>query len=44
MVQALYVMKSGKAPGHSDVSLVLLAASREVGIQAMDLECQLNGL
>ena len=45
-------MKTRKAPEPSEVSLELIAASEEVGIQVMaemsqsqmDIECQLNGL
>ena len=33
-------MKTGKAPGPSDVSLELIAASREVGIHVMADMCQ----
>ena len=35
MVQALNEIKSGKAPGPSDVTLGLIAASGLVGIQEM---------
>ena len=35
MVQALNEKKTGKAPGLSDASLELVAASREVGKQMM---------
>ena len=35
MVQALKEMKAGKVHGPSDVSLGLIAASRDVGIQMM---------
>ena len=46
-------MKTGKAPGPSEVLLELIAASRGIGIQVMaeicqkvldGLECQLNGM
>ena len=33
-------MKTGKAPGHSQVSLELTAANMEVGIQVMAEICQ----
>ena len=39
MLQALNEMKTGKAPGPSDVSLELIAASKEVGIQMMAEIC-----
>ena len=35
MLQALNEMKTGKAPGSSEVSLELIAASGGVGIQLM---------
>ena len=35
VLQAINEMKTGKAPGHSEVSLELIAASRGVGIQVM---------
>ena len=35
MLQALNEMKTGKAPGHSDVSLEMIAAIGGVGIQVM---------
>ena len=40
MLQALNEMKTGKAPGPSEVSLELIAASRGVGIQVMAEICQ----
>ena len=40
MLQALDEMKTGKAPGHSEVPLVLIAASGCVGIQVMAEICQ----
>ena len=51
--EALNEMKTGKAPGPSLVSLVLIATSKGVGIHVLveicqsswvDLEFQLNGL
>ena len=33
-------MKTGKAPVHSDISLQLIAASKEAGIDAMAVLCQ----
>ena len=33
-------MKTGKALGHTDISLELTAASRNVGIQVMAKLCQ----
>ena len=38
--QALDEMKTGNAPGPSEVSLGLIAASRRVGIQVMADICQ----
>ena len=51
VLQALNDIKTGKASGASDMSLELIAAIGEVGIQVMaeicqsrmNLECQLNG-
>ena len=40
VLQALNEMKTGKAPGPSEVSLELIAASGGVGIQAMAEICQ----
>ena len=40
MLQALNEMKTRKAPGPSEVSLELIAASRGVGIQVMAEICQ----
>ena len=40
MLQALNEMKTGKAPGPSEVSLGFNAASRGVGIQVMADICQ----
>ena len=40
MLQALNEMKTGKAPGPSEVLLELIAASMGVGIQAMAEICQ----
>ena len=39
VLQVLNEMKTGKAPGPSEVSLELIAASREVGIQLMAEIC-----
>ena len=43
MLEALHEVKTGKAPGPSEVSLELIAASRGVGIQVM-AEIYLNDL
>ena len=45
VIQSLNKMKTGKAPGPSEVWLELIAASRGVGIQVMAEKCQivLNG-
>ena len=40
VLQALNEMKTGKAPGHSEVSLELIAASGVAGIQVMAEVCQ----
>ena len=40
MLQAINEIKTGKAPGRSEVSLELIAASRGVGIQVMAEICQ----
>ena len=40
VLQALNYVKKGKAPGPSEVSLYLIAASNEVGIQVMVEICQ----
>ena len=40
VLQALHKMKTGKAPGPSDVSLELIAVSREVGILVMTEMCK----
>ena len=40
VLQALNEMKTGKVPGHSEVSLELIAASGGVGIQVMAEICQ----
>ena len=40
MLQALNEMKTGKAPGPSEVSLELIASSGGVGIQVMAEICQ----
>ena len=40
VLQALNEMKTGNAPGASDVSLELIAASGGVGIQVMAEICQ----
>ena len=40
MLQALNEMKTGKAPGPSEVSLELIAASGGVGTQVMAEICQ----
>ena len=39
VLQTLSEMRTGKAPGPSDVSLELIAASRGVGIQVMANIC-----
>ena len=46
VLQALNEMKTGKAPGHSEVSLELIAASGGVRLQVMAEICQtvLDGL
>ena len=46
MLKALDQIKTGTAPGHSDVSLQLIAASGEVEIQVIIKLCQivLDGL
>ena len=40
MLQALNEMKTGYKPGHSEVSLELIDASRGVGIHVMSEICQ----
>ena len=40
VLQTLNEIKTGKAPGPSEVSLELIAASRGIGIQVMAEICQ----